>query len=68
MTATGTGRPTKLTPTRTVATPPMTSAPSPPMTRSPARAGIAVHNAVSINGAAWVSVFWTENHDPNDPM
>ena len=55
-TATGAGRPPRLTPTSTVATPPTTSAPSPPMTRRPARAGIAVHSAVSISGAAWVSV------------
>ena len=49
------------------ARPPSTSAPSPPMITSPARAGSATHSAVSISGAARVSVFCHENQSPNAP-
>jgi hypothetical protein len=38
-----------------------------PMTSSPARAGMAVHSAVSISGAASVSVASSENNVPNAP-
>ena len=49
------------------ARPPITNAPSPPMITRPSCAGNAVHSAVSISGAARVSVFCQENQVPNAP-
>ena len=46
---------------------PISSAPSPPMITMPSCAGSAVHNAVSISGAARASVFCQENQVPNAP-
>ena len=43
------------------------SAPSPPMIIEPSCAGSAVHSAVRISGAARVSVFCSENQEPNEP-
>ena len=46
---------------------PISSAPSPPMMTMPSWAGRAVQRAVSISGAARVSVFCQENQVPNAP-
>jgi len=46
---------------------PISSAPSPPMMTMPSCAGRAVQSAVSISGAARVSVFCHENQVPNAP-
>ena len=54
-------------PAAIAASPPITSAPSPPIIMSPSLAGMAVHSAVSISGAARSSVFCTENDVPNEP-
>ncbi len=44
--------------------PPMTTAPSPPMIIKPRYPGRAVQRAVSISGAARISVFCQENEVP----